>query len=195
MAALPFSIYEKDKHGNYVAFCDSSSIDWDVVSETSSDEMSSYIKYVALFFWNNIDKRPDSSLSVIVNAEGFSFRKVMNGSVKSVLLGLITGLNSIVPLVGSRRGVVFIINAPSFLSPLISMASKLAKSEVEFRVLSRRDEWQPALVEYVGIDHLPLDYGGSNPTKREDAIAVRYMKEYVKQIMKQQQKAAAKSKL
>ncbi|KAL8448731.1 hypothetical protein Emag_003857 [Eimeria magna] len=194
MAALPFSIYEKDQRGNYVAFCDSSAIDWDVVGDTDSEELSDYIKYVALFFWHNIDKRPDSSLSVIVNADGFSFRKVMNGSVKSVLVGLISGLNATVPFVGQRPGVVFLINAPSFLSPLISMASKLAKSKVEFKAFSRREDWEPALVDYVGAEHLPVAYGGSNPTKLEDATAVRYMKEYVRQIMRQR-KAAVNSKL
>ncbi|KAL8448187.1 hypothetical protein Emed_003934 [Eimeria media] len=194
MAALPFTIYEQDKRGNYVAFCDSSAINWDVVAETNSEELSAYIKYVALFFWHNIDKRSDSSLSVIVNADGFSFRKVMNGSVKSVLVGLITGLNATVPFVGHRPGVVFLINAPSFLSPLISMASKLAKSKVDFKAYSRREDWQPALVEYVGAEHLPVAYGGSNPTKLEEATAVRYMKEYVRQILRQK-KAAANSKL
>ncbi|KAL8271028.1 hypothetical protein Esti_005013 [Eimeria stiedai] len=194
MEALPFLVYGKDQRGNYVAFCDSSAIAWDVVGETDSDQLSYYIKYVALFFWSNIDKRLDSSLTVVVNAGGFSLRKVLNGSVKRVLVALIVGLNATVPFVGRRTGRVFLLNAPSFLSPLISMASKLAKSDVTFEVHGKREDWVPALLDYVGAPHLPVEYGGTNPIKPEDANAVRYMKEYVKQIMRQQ-KAAVKSKL
>ncbi|KAL8427945.1 hypothetical protein Efla_003459 [Eimeria flavescens] len=193
MAALPFSIYEKDKTGNYVAFCDSNAINWEVVGETQSAELSDYIKYVALFFWTNVDKRADSSLKVVVDASGFSMRKVVNGSVKTVLVALVSGLNATVPFVGQRPGSVFLINAPSFLSPLVTMASKLAKSKVDFRALNGRAEWQPALIEAIGEEHLPEAFGGSNPIKLEDAAVMRYMKEYVRRIAKQ--KRALKSKM
>lgn len=172
----------------------SQGIDWSTVNDIRPEELSEYIKYLALFFWRNVDKRADSSLTVVVDAKGFSISKVMNGNVKTVLDSIVAGLNDTVAYVGERPGRVFLINTPSFLGPLINLISKLLRTGVELTALSTREKWEPALREYVGEPFLPVEYGGTNKTRLEDSVVVRYIKHSVGMLRKQKG-AASKSKL
>lgn len=194
MAAVPFSIYGKDKRNNYIAFCNSQTIDWGIVNDIKPEELSEYIKYLALFFWKNVDRRADSSLTVIVDAKGFSLGKVINGSVKAVLDSIVAGLNDTVAYVGERPGQVFLINTPSFLGPILSLVSKLLRTGVDLTALSSREKWEPALKEYVGEEFLPVEYGGTNKTTLEDSMVVKYIKDSVGRLIKQK-RAGVKSNL
>lgn len=191
MDAVPFTIYGKDKSGNYVAFCDSKLIKWNVVNDMDSQAIVDYIKFVALFFWTHVDQRADSSLTVVVNADGFSLSKVISGSVKTVLDSITTGLDATVPYVGERSGKVFIINSPSFLSPVIAVASKLVRNGVELSSYSSREQWEPALKAHIGDEYLPAEYGGKNLTKLSESSVVRFMKSAVRKILKEKRVARA----
>lgn len=184
MNAVPFSLYGKDKNGNYIAFCNSRTIDWDAISGIGPEELSDYIKYVALFFWHHVDQRPDSSLTLVVDARGFSFNKIMNGSVPTVLNSIVTALNDTVPFVGERPGHVFLINAPSFLGPVMNVAKKLVRSKIDFLAFKNRKDWEIALRDHIGSEHLPVEYGGTNEMKLEDSPVVKYIKRSVTRLIK-----------
>lgn len=172
----------------------SGAVDWDVVDTISAEKLSEYMKYVSLIFWRHIDKRPNSVLSVVLDANGFSMGKVISGSARNVLSAIVNGLNETVDYVGYRPGTVFLINAPSFLSPLVKVVAKLSRVQVAFHVLSKPSKWQPVLKEHIGEENLPIEYGGSNKLPLDSSPVVTFIRASVKKI-RQKKEAAAKSKL
>lgn len=173
-------------------FCvQSSRIDWSVVNDLKPGELRDYVTYFALFFWSYVDKRKDSSLTLVVDANGFSMGKVLNGSAKAVLNNIIAGLDDTIPYVGERPGYVFIINAPRFLNPLITFISKWLPPGVKLSSYSGREKWESALREYIGEDNLPIKYGGRNPMELENSFVVQYISESVKKLMKHKESFAA----
>lgn len=191
MKAVSFHIYGKDKHGNYIAFCRTKNIDWDIVKE--NEKVSQYMKYMALFFWIHVDRRQKSTLSVVVDAEDLPASKVLNGSVTILLSSIIRGLNSTWPYVGQRSGRVIIVNSPGFLRPGIGFASKLLPESVYLVAYSDRSQWEPLLKEFFGAENLPVEYGGTNPVEVKDSIVVKHIEGSVLSIMKQ--KAGLRGKL
>lgn len=183
LGAVPLSIYGKDRKHNYVCFCDSGRIDWEVVSELQAGELRDYVTYFALFFWSYVDRRTESSLTLVVDADGFSMSKVLNGSAKAVLNNILAGMDDTIPYVGERPGYVFIINAPKYLNPLINFISRWVPKDVKLSSYSGRDKWEKALKEHIGEENLPIKYGGSNRMPLESSLVVKYISESVRKLM------------
>lgn len=170
-----------------MCFCfvfQSGSIVWDVVEKMTHEQLSDFIRYFALFFWKHVDKRASSELTVVIDAGGFPFRKVVNGSVKMVLDSIVEGLESTVPYVGERTGQVFLINVPSFLNPVIVLVTKILRNGVNLTSYGSRSKWEPALKRHVGEQHLPREYGGTNSTKLHESVVVKYIKHSVEKILR-----------
>lgn len=64
-----------------------------------------------------------------------------------------------------RLGTMIIVNAPSVLSfawnIIQGFLDPVTKSKI--RILSRREEWQPLLLQYIEKDQIPIQYGGTAP--------------------------------
>ncbi|OEH73570.1 hypothetical protein cyc_05095 [Cyclospora cayetanensis] len=183
ISAVPFSIYGVDKHGNHVIFLEGRSINWEVVSSKKSHDLVDYVKYLALFFWVNVDKRANSALTVVVDTNGFTLRKVLNGSVKAVLDALVSGLESTVQYVGERPGHVFLLNSPAYLSPLISLLSGLVHPKVQLVSVSSRKKWEVLLQDHVGASFLPVEYGGLKAKTLMDSPFVKSIDQEVRRIL------------
>ena len=159
----------------FILCVQSSRIDWPVVESFSEEALSAFVFFYALFFWVNVDRRADSSLTVVVDAGGFSFRKVVGGSARRVLNSLVEGLNKTVRYIGERPGCVFLLNTSSFLGPLISLISSIVNTGVIIQSYSKRSQWENVLKEHIGEEYLPREYGGTNSVPLADALASKYI--------------------
>ena len=159
----------------FILCVQSSRIDWPVVESFSEEALSAFVFFYALFFWVNVDRRADSSLTVVVDAGGFSLRKVVGGSARRVLNSLVGGLNKTVRYIGERPGCVFLLNTSSFLGPLISLISSIVNTGVIIQSYSKRSQWENVLKEHIGEEYLPREYGGTNSVPLADALASKYI--------------------
>lgn len=161
------------------AFLQSDNIDWDLVGDVDSARIREYITYLSVLFWTRVDPRPDGQLTVVVDASGFTFKRVVGGAVKTVLTAIAQAINEVAAVVGSRGGAVIFINSPRILGPLLSLISTLLRKNVRLVSYSSRSSWEPALKELVASENLPVEYGGESPVPLEHSAVSRKILEMV----------------
>lgn len=146
---------------------------WNVLKLTSMDRLIRFHAWeteVALHRMYSKSKAMDYNIEtfvVVIDAAGWGMRLATNDAF-TFIKGMAVTDSDHYP---ERLGTLLVINAPSMLAVAYRVIQGFLDNiqKQKIRIMGTdRNEWLPVLLEYIDIDQIPMQYGGTAPDPTPD---------------------------